>query len=134
MAINFKPINEVPTIEALSDGDTLLVNSGGTAKQIDASLVGGSGGGTVIYIKDYTEGTDMVTGSPCKDAELTQVMTTEELLAAFAAGPVVLSVTMDSIPAWMHPCVTLNQGGTLISILLIGEAKQFVYLCSDTSA
>ena len=133
MAINFKPINEVPTIEALSDGDTLLVNSGGTAKQIDASLVGGSGGGTVIYIKDYTEGTDMVTGSPCKDAELTQVMTTEELLAAFAAGPVVLSVTMNSKHAWMHPCVTLNQGGKLISILLIGEAKQFVYLCSDTS-
>ena len=134
MAINFKPINEVPTIEALAEGDKVLVNSGGTAKQINASLVGGSGGGTVIYIKDFTEGTDTTTGSPCKDAELTQVMTTEELLAAFAAGPVVLSVTMGDVHAWMHPCVTINQGGTLISILLMDAAMQFVYLCSDTSA
>lgn len=133
MAINFKPINEVPTIEALAEGDKVLVNSGGTAKQIDASLVGGSGGGTVIYIKDFTEGTDMMTGSPCKDAELTQVMTTEELLAAFAAGPVVLSVTMGDVPAWMHPCVTMNQGG-VISVLMMGEsAMPFMYLCSDTS-
>lgn len=134
MAINFKPINEVPTIEALAEGDKVLVNSGGTAKQIDASLVGGSGGGTVIYIKDFTEDTDMMAGSPCKDAELTQVMTTEELLAAFAAGPVVLSVTMGDVPAWMHPCVTTTQGGPLISIILMSKAMQFVYLCSDTSA
>ena len=33
MAINFKPINAVPVTEELADGDMLLVNSGGTAKQ-----------------------------------------------------------------------------------------------------
>ena len=39
MSINFKPINEVPEIEALNEGDKLLVNSNGTARQIDAEKV-----------------------------------------------------------------------------------------------
>lgn len=47
MSFNFKPINEVPEIDAVSVGDKLLVNSNGAAKQIDASKIGGGGGGTV---------------------------------------------------------------------------------------
>lgn len=37
--MNFRPINEVPEIEALTEGDKLLVNSNGTARQIDAEKV-----------------------------------------------------------------------------------------------
>ncbi|MBP3427125.1 MAG: hypothetical protein J6M47_02550 [Clostridia bacterium] len=37
--MNFRPINEVPEIEALNEGDKLLVNSNGTARQIDAEKV-----------------------------------------------------------------------------------------------
>lgn len=37
MSINFKKITDVPVITELTEGDTLLVNNGGAAKQIDAS-------------------------------------------------------------------------------------------------
>lgn len=39
--MNLKPINEVPEIESLQEGDKILVNSNGTAKQIAARKVGG---------------------------------------------------------------------------------------------
>ena len=132
MAINFKPINAVPVTEELADGDMLLVNSGGTAKQIAASKVGGGGGGTMIYIKDFSIGDEQATGIPCKDAELTQVMSTAELLAAFDAGPVAVKVAIEGVGAWSTPFVTM-QMGAVMSYLMLGESiAVLVYLCSDT--
>ena len=43
MSINFKKITEVTEITELSEGDKLIVNSNGAAKQIDASKIGGGG-------------------------------------------------------------------------------------------
>lgn len=41
--MNLKPINEVPEIDSLQEGDKILVNSNGLATQIAAEKVGGGG-------------------------------------------------------------------------------------------
>ena len=58
MSFNFKPINEVPEINTVSNGDKLLVNSNGTAKQIDANKITSGGGGTV-YLKILQSSEDL---------------------------------------------------------------------------
>ena len=136
MAINFKPINEVPVAEELAEGDTLLINSGGTAKQIDATKVGGSGGGTIIYLKDYTpdESDGNATASPCLDAEMTQVMSTAELAATIASGPVVLYTDAMGVAAWMTPFMSADMGNVWVSFLFMGDSlTQLRYNCSDTA-
>lgn len=136
MAINFKPINEVPVVEELAEGDMLLVNSGGAAKQIDASKVGGSGGGTIIYLKDFTpdDSGSNATAAPCKDAEMTQVLSTAELAVAIASGPVVLYADAMGMPAWFTPMLSANMGDAWMSFLVMGDTfTQLVYTCSDTA-
>ena len=51
MSVNIKPINEVPVVGAVAEGDKVLVNRSGAAVQIDASKVGGGGSaaGGVVY-------------------------------------------------------------------------------------
>lgn len=53
MSVNIKPINEVSVVEEVAEGDKILLNRGGVAAQIDASKVGGSGGGAAggaVYV------------------------------------------------------------------------------------
>ena len=83
-----KPINNLPVAESVSEGDKILINSGGVAKQIDASLVGASGsGGTVVYAQIMDETFGVVTAY--KDAEHTQMMTYEEGQKAFSGIAIV---------------------------------------------
>lgn len=91
-----KPINNLPVAEAITEGDKLLINSGGMAKQIDASLVGGSGGGmTVIYAKYADE--NGATVMAYKDADYTQQMTYAEGKKAFENGAIAI-MTQDGMP------------------------------------
>lgn len=91
-----KPINNLPVAESISEGDKILINSSGVAKQIDASLVGGGGGGmTVIYAKYADE--NEVTVMAYKDADYTQQMTYAEGKKAFENGAIAI-MTQDGMP------------------------------------
>ena len=79
-----KPINTLPVAESVSEGDKILINSGGVAKQIDASLVGGGGGMTAIYAKPAVDNETAVMAY--KDADYTQQMTYAEGKKAFENG------------------------------------------------
>ena len=101
MSINVKPINEVPVIDALSEGDKLLVNSNGSAKQIDASKVGGSGGGGGVIIYGAIVGMEGETlNVSChKSAARTEsdVMTFVEFAELVSSGPMALAVSEDGV-------------------------------------
>ena len=83
-----KPINTLPVAESVSEGDKILINSGGVAKQIDASLVGGGGGMTVIYAKPADD--NGTTVMAYKDADYTQQMTYAEGKKAFENGALLI--------------------------------------------
>ena len=83
-----KPIKNLPVAESVSEGDKILINSGGVAKQIDASLVGGGGGMTVIYAKPADD--NGVTVMAYKDADYTQQMTYAEGKKAFENGAIAI--------------------------------------------
>ena len=81
-----KPINTLPVAEAISEGDKILINSSGVAKQIDASIVGGGGGMTAIYAKPAVDNETAVMAY--KDADYTQQMTYAEGKKAFENGAI----------------------------------------------
>jgi hypothetical protein len=101
MSINTKPITEVPVIEELSEGDKLLVNSGGAAKQIDASKVGGSGGGGggIIYCMPMGGTEESLNVSCHKSASRneTDIMTFVEFAGLVSSGPVSLAISEDGV-------------------------------------
>jgi hypothetical protein len=86
--INLRPISELPEVESISDGDKLLLNSNGEAKLIDASKVGGSGGGGTIYVEmiEVDETFDNAAFVCYADAEHTQQLTYEEGKKLLIAG------------------------------------------------
>lgn len=89
MSFNFKPINEVPEVESISDGDKVLINSNGTAKQIDASKIGGGGGGggtVYLNVLNITEDLSEMTVQCYADEELTQAIDYETGKKLFMSG------------------------------------------------
>lgn len=101
MSINTKPITEVPVIEELSEGDKLLVNSGGAAKQIDASKVGGSGGGggVIIYGMMFGMEGENLNVTCHKSAARTEsdIMTFVEFEELVSSGPMALAISEDGV-------------------------------------
>lgn len=144
MAINFKPINELPEIESVSEGDKLLVNSGGTAKQIDASKFAesgsGSGGGSApAYLKSLDdEFADMPAYAAYKDEGMTQMMTYAEGLAA-AKGGAMWALKLSEEDPMMY-CAALTAApmgyvGTkaiMLAFMMTGSDSGIVAVFSDT--
>ena len=144
MSINTKPIAEVPVIEELSEGDKLLVNSGGAAKQIDASKVGSGGGGGVIYTRvtsDQVEGTQIACQAYA-DAEMTTLLSYEECKSIIYGGGsihLLLSTTDEGdIPSFVIPVMYMavdeqKMIGALIVHMFLPQTIAFLLLaCSDS--
>lgn len=105
-----KPINNLPVAESVSEGDKILINNGGVAKQIDASLVGGGGsGGTVIYAQIMNESFGVVFAY--KDAGLTQWMTYEEGQKAFS-GIAIINIDFMGQKAALIPAAAIADDAT----------------------
>lgn len=141
MAINFKPINEVPEITEISEGDKLLVNSGGEAKQIDAGKVGGSGGASaeVIHIAVEDMSAASVEAPAYADADMTQMMTYEQGKAALLAGNAILvhneAIAEDGAEAYLYPLLVQAVDEVKIAMaacFLIERTMQIILQFSDT--
>jgi len=133
MSINFKPINEVPVIDGFSEGDMVLVNSGGTAKQIDASKVGGGGGGTIYASGEFSG--EMVMIPAYADPELTTQLTYEQGVA-LCSGGAVLSAEMSGQVAWLTPlaAVPILDSKTIMCICMAETMIQVMLTFSDSNA
>lgn len=141
MSINVKPINEVPEIETLSDGDKLLVNNNGAAKQIDASKVGGSGGGTIIYCNPVTmDGETTLIMSGHKDIERTEEKrySFSEFSALLTSSVIALSIlSLDGeMEVYVTPMmINLDTEFNTAQILALSgsQVSTIVLLFSDSS-
>lgn len=142
MSINFKPINEVPVIDGFSDGDMVLVNSGGTAKQIDASKVGGGGGSAPVYLQPSSD----TAATAYKDEAYTQMMTYAEGEAAAKNGAMwAIPADADEAPGMFYYNAALvavpmgPQGQKMIMLLpgmmvMMGSLENPMYVSfSDTT-
>ena len=140
MAINFKPINELPEIESVSDGDKLLVNSGGMAKQIDASKFAGSGSGSgsggaagVIYIdmSEQMEGEDgiMTTISGAfSDVSLSTPYTYEQGKALLLCGNAMACVEEGAVNMCLLPTMFVlddDAHSAMVMVAIAGDVMQF---------
>lgn len=131
MAINFKPINELPEIESVSEGDKLLVNSGGTAKQIDASKFAGGGGAVgVIYIDMSEESVDgNVTSGAFSDVSLSTLYTYEQGKALLLRGNAMACVHEGAVASYVLPTMfMLDDDGHSATVVaaIAGNVMQFV--------
>ena len=98
MAIEFRDVTQLEPLEALEDGDYLVVVRDGVAKRIskaDAKF----GGGTVTTF--YANASDLSGGNNIttlySDPDLTQEITAVQMRDAFSAGPCRISVTQGSL-------------------------------------
>lgn len=132
MSINFKPINEVPMIDEFSEGDTVLVNCGGTAKQIDASKVGGGGGG-IVYISSEFSG-EMVYAPAYADSELTTQLTYEQGIA-LCSGGALIEANMEGQVAWVTPlaAIPMADAKAIMCFCMVESIIQIALIFSDTN-
>lgn len=137
MAINFKPINELPEIESVSAGDKLIVNSGGAAKQIDASKVGGGGSADIIYVdaSGVGEGTTIQTVAYA-DKGMTAPMTYAQGMAALLAGNAIMMVReSEDGEMYMFPMLVQAMDEVKMAVAItVAEATmiQIALMFSDT--
>lgn len=140
MAINFKPINELPEIESVSAGDKLIVNSSGAAKQIDVSKVGGSGGSAdIIYVdgSGFNPENQEFHAMAYADKDMTTPMTYAQGKAALLAGNAIMMANSgEEGEEYMYPLMVqaVDDAKTAVAIcFLISSALSLVFMFSDTS-
>lgn len=134
MGINFKPINEVPEVAEISAGDKLLINSGGAAKQIDASKFSmGGGGGSVIYADGNEDITARITAYT--DAELTQRPTHAEGIALMSRPYVIALMTDGATAGVLTPAMwaSIPDSKTMQVVLsIMGQSVSPLLIFSDS--
>lgn len=136
--MNLKPINEVPEVEALQEGDKILINSNGAAMQIAASKVGGSGGGVgAIYgaIQMDDNGDAFITAYA--DKEMTVSMTYAEGKAMAESGMrLCVDMTATGTDGWMYLfpiALPIDLAKAIQSTISVGgDALDIMILFTDT--
>lgn len=135
--MNLKPINEVPEVEALQEGDKILINSGGAAMQIAAEKVGGSGGGiTTIYGALGTMGEGVFVATAYADKEMTKPLTFAEGKAILESGMrLALSMAELGVDSWAYlfPMVQPNEEAKAFAIVSpFADQDEIPLVFSDT--
>ena len=72
--------NNLETVEELGENDKVLVNSGGSVKEADASLIGGSGDGGIFFVNDVNGTLDKTW------QEINDALEARKLVAVFYSG------------------------------------------------
>lgn len=133
--MNLKPINEVPEIESLQEGDKILVNSNGAAKQIAAEKIGGSGSGVgTIYgeITPVNESNESFVMVAYADKEMNTPMTYEEGRAVFESA-MRLGVYQNDTFSYLFPAMAIDYGNALFAAInLMGNTIQLTITFSDS--
>lgn len=98
MAIEFRDVTQLEPLEALEDGDYLVVVRDGVAKRISKADAKFGGGTTTTFyanVSDMSGGNDITT--LYSDPDLTQEITAGQIRNAFSAGPCRISATQGSM-------------------------------------
>ena len=98
MAIEFRDVTQLEPLEALEDGDYLVVVRDGVAKRIskaDAKFGGGTATTFYANVSNMSSENDITT--LYSDPDLTQEITAGQMIDAFSAGPCRISATEGSL-------------------------------------
>ena len=135
MAYNFRSINDVPVAGSLASGDKVILNSGGIAKQIDASKLGGSGGGGTIYA-EMEFATDAYTSniiSVYADESHSNMLTYDQAKEKFKSGAVLFGTAFDMITVVTPLALIYNEGTKTFTMMACFEdIMPFNVLCADS--
>lgn len=97
MAIEFRDVTQLEPLEALEDGDYLVVVRDGVAKRISkADAKFGGGAVTTFYANASDMSSEKDINTLYSDPDLTQEITAGQMRDAFFAGPCRISTTQDS--------------------------------------
>lgn len=98
MAIEFRDVTQLEPLEALEDGDYLVVVRDGVAKRISKADAKFGGGAETTF---YANTSDMSSGNNIttlySDPDLTREITAGQMIDAFSAGPCRISATQGSL-------------------------------------
>lgn len=98
MAIEFRDVTQLEPLEALEDGDYLVVVRDGVAKRISkADAKFGGGAVTTFYANASDMSSEKDINTLYSDPDLTQEITAEQMRDAFFAGPCRISATQNSL-------------------------------------
>lgn len=129
--MNLRPFANLPETDAIKEGDKVLVNQDGMAKQLDASKIGGSGGGTIYGIPTVATSGNIV--EVYADENHTTQLTYEQAMQMFKGGAVIFG-TLDSVSAIITPlAVVLNDESRAFQMIAcVEEIMPFVVICADS--
>lgn len=98
MAIEFRDVTQLEPLEALEDGDYLLVVRDGVAKRISkADAKFGGGAVTTFYANVSNISSENAITALYSDPDLTQEITAGQMIDAFSDGPCRISATQSSL-------------------------------------
>lgn len=103
---NLKPITEVPCVDKIPEGATVLLEVGGAAKRIAAENAN-FGSPAVFTIADFNTGTQLMKG--------TEAATAQELYNAFMGGYTLLNVEEAPLVVVVYLASLSSDGTVMIS-------------------
>lgn len=133
--MNLRPFVNLPETDAIREGDKVLVNQDGIAKQLDASKIGAGTGsrGLTIYVSlEELDSAEIVNANAYADKELTTQMIYDEVKEK-AMGGVVICGSLGGITIIITPsqCI-LNDEIKVMMIVSDGVEKSLVFADSIT--
>lgn len=129
--MNLRPFSDLPETDAINEGDKVLVNQDGMAKQLDANKIGGSGGGT-IYGKLTTATSGNIVEVYADEDHNTQ-LAYEQAKQMFKGGAVIFG-TVDGVSAIITPLAVIptDEARAFQMVVCVEEIALFVVICADT--
>lgn len=129
--MNLRPFANLPETDAIKEGDKVLVNQDGMAKQLDASKIGGSGGGTIYGIPTVATSGNIV--EVYADENHTTQLTYEQAMQMFKGGAVIFA-TLEGISAILAPLAVIpnDEARAFQLVACLEEIMLFAVNCADT--
>lgn len=129
--MNLRPFSNLPETDAIKEGDKVLVNQDGIAKQLDAGKIGGSGGGTIYgELTTDTSGNIVVVYA---DEDHNTQLTYEQAKQMFKGGAVIFG-TLNSVSAIVTPLMVAlsDEAKAFQMIACVEDIVAFVVICADS--
>ena len=128
--MNLRPFSNLPETDAIKEGDKVLVNQDGMAKQLDANKLGGSGG--TIYGKPSIDDSGIIF-VVYADVNHNKQLTYEQTMQMFRAGAVIFG-TLNGVTTIVTPLtvIPIDEARAFQMLVCIEEIVQVTVICADT--
>lgn len=131
--INLRPISELPEVESVSVGDKFLLNSGGEAKLIDASKMGGGGGTIYAELEFATDSDSDNIARVYADEAHSNMLTYDQAKEKLKSGAALIYADLE-VTAVVTPLTIIyrNYMKSFIMLAYYEGVVPFIVLCADS--